>query len=189
MARYAGAVLRRAVREQPWRHQWEEGEANESEACRGCQRRPHVGVAMGKSQKQPDHGANSHHEVERAIEDVPEDDEGVPIQEFLVDPFLKVETEGLLAVDDANGVVEGWFLDRRAHRWTELISNRWVDDVEDQRDQCFNPPAKSAMRSGIVGRSLVGIIQRWILVRHTTSLSAWGASEPTIRVGIVPAVR
>ena len=102
----ARAELRRAIAEQSGRHQWEERKADERDTGGSRKGRPHEGVALGMADEQQHHCADGHGEVERAVEDVPEDDEPVPRKEGVVDPLLDIEPHRLLDVDDAFGVAE-----------------------------------------------------------------------------------
>ena len=98
--------LRRAIAEQSGWHQREEREAEERYTGGDRKGRPHERVALRMAGEQQHHCADGYREVERAVEDVPEDDEPVPRQEGVVDPLLDIEPHRLLNFDDAFGVAE-----------------------------------------------------------------------------------
>ena len=75
--------------------------------------------------EQQHHCADGHGEVERAVEDVPEDDEPVPRKEGVVDPLFDIEPHRLLDVDDAFGVAE-----RRARTESPSAEPNWFRIAE-----------------------------------------------------------
>src|SRR5690606_32116104 len=133
----AGAEL--AVAQQARGHEGEEAEPEEGEPRREGQRVPPRRVLAAPAEEQPCEDADRHGEVEGAVEDVPELDEHGPPEEELLDRLLVEQTEGLLDVDDEEGVLVGdEALDRRR---AELVADPRVEAVEGGDVEHLPPPA------------------------------------------------
>ena len=93
-------------RQQARRQEGVEREAHERHRRGAGQRVAPLLIALGEPAKQPEQRGDGDEEVERAVEEVPELDEAVVIEERLLHRTLVEDVQRALDVDEGAGVAE-----------------------------------------------------------------------------------